>query len=365
MCEWYTAENKRRDQLIVVLRSYGIPVAAGIVPGSGSWTDGHVVIQDHPIYIQELKNEIGAGGAEPSLQALAYYDRFLHQPRLRNDTSTCHPCMIVYLAGPHLGFAGCAMTERSTLEVFSLVPLAYHSSHRLAEDNLARHLAALKKALITLQDYYLSRDSVRSEIPATQSSADPVLRLYPYPTTFRDLRSKQPCLLVYKTTLADRKLLLTAEADNQPICVKFVQRYGEHVHAWCAEQGFAPALIGVERLPGGWIMVVMERLDEMWTCMVELGSGDRLKYEDTMKTAVERLNAANMVHGDLRDTNVMVRESGEPSIMLLDFDWSGIAGQVMYPDMISKAIYRPEGVEGGGEIRPEHDVAMMDHMFNE
>ena len=365
MCEWYTGEDKRRDRLIGLLRGYGIPVAAGIVPGSACWTDGHVVIQDHhPIYIQEMKNEIGAGGAEPSLQGLAYYDRFLHQPELRNDTSTCHPCMIVYLAGPHLGFAGCAMTERSTLEVFSLVPLAYHSSHRVAHHNLARHLAALKKALKTLEEYYVQRDARRSESPESERCAEPVDRLYPHPTRFHDLRTKLPSLLVYNTPLADRKLLFTAEANKEPICVKFVQRYGDQVHAWCAEQGFAPALIAVETLPGGWTMVVMERLDESWTCMVDINSLDRLKFQDKMKSVVERLNAVSMVHGDLRDTNVMVREGSEPCIMLLDFDWAGIAGQVTYPDTINRDIYRPEGVDGDGEIQPEHDVAMMRHMFN-
>ena len=46
-----------------------------------------------------------------------------------------------------------------------------------------------------------------------------------------------------------------------PLIVKFACRYSEAAHRYSAEKGIAPALYAVEKLPGGWIMIVMEYLD--------------------------------------------------------------------------------------------------------
>ena len=41
-------------------------------------------------------------------------------------------------------------------------------------------------------------------------------------------------------------------------------RYGEAVHKAWHQAGFAPELLACERLPGGWLMVTMERLGDQW-----------------------------------------------------------------------------------------------------
>jgi hypothetical protein len=59
----------------------------------------------------------------------------------------------------------------------------------------------------------------------------------------------------------ETKLLLfmaqTTDEENEKICIKFVRRYSNDVHALCASEGFAPAfkLYDFEKLPGGWHMV--------------------------------------------------------------------------------------------------------------
>ena len=35
--------------------------------------------------------------------------------------------------------------------------------------------------------------------------------------------------------------------------IRFVRLYGADVHTWCTNNGFAPELLGFERLDGGWL----------------------------------------------------------------------------------------------------------------
>jgi hypothetical protein len=99
MCKFFVNEDTRRQALIDILRDYGLEIYPGPVGGSGKATDGHILIKKHPKLILEVKNEIVSGGAEPSLQAILYYDTFILQNKLWEDASTCHPCFVIFLAG--------------------------------------------------------------------------------------------------------------------------------------------------------------------------------------------------------------------------------------------------------------------------
>jgi hypothetical protein len=75
-----------------------------------------------------------------------------------------------------------------------------------------------------------------------------------------------------------RHLLFHGTVGTTRICIKFVHQYGTRVHAWCTEQGFAPKLIAFEVLRGGWFMVIMELLDELWITLADMHSiPDRLR----------------------------------------------------------------------------------------
>ena len=116
-----------------------------------------------------------------------------------------------------------------------------------------------------------------------------------------------------------------------------MHRYGKEVHLWCAGKGIAPELMGFEVLPGGWHMVVMEYLDKAWA----LFDDDKVKgikgVKERFAIAIVELHEAGMVHGDIREANVMVKEGGEV-FKLVDFDWAGICGEVRYPRHINKAV---------------------------
>src|SRR5690554_2262406 len=54
--------------------------------------------------------------------------------------------------------------------------------------------------------------------------------------------------------------------------------------------------------------------------------------------ALTILHSAGFVHGDLRDANVMVNESGR--VCIIHFDWSGKEGTARYPSTMNKLLLR-------------------------
>ena len=101
MCNFHTNEGERRKKLCTWLEEYGIHIYPANIGASKESTDGHSCKANHPILIVEIKNEVGSKGAEPTLQALLYYCVFCDQFNLWDDDSTCHPCLIIFLAGQY------------------------------------------------------------------------------------------------------------------------------------------------------------------------------------------------------------------------------------------------------------------------
>ncbi|KAG5634798.1 hypothetical protein H0H81_000750 [Sphagnurus paluster] len=365
MCSFYADEDTRRHQLCMLLNEFGFKVTPGNIGSLKESTDGHRMEGIHPLYIQELKNELTTGNAEPSFQALLYYQSFVDQFQLDKNSSSCHPCFIIYLLGPHVAFAGAALTDRANLEVFSLIPLNIHTTNDEAFESLARHWAALNRALQSLENYYRKLDD-RTLQPVTD--AGPYV---PHPTSFNNLSTNATSTLNYKGNLAGRVLVFKGSIDKgeKPVCIKFVRRYGADVHRWCTGKGIAPELLGFERLPGGWYLVVMELLEDPWELLWELkryvtfSPSEELKKQ--LRATLIEMHQNHMVHGDIRDTNVLVDTVSNRSFKLLDFDWAGKVEEVKYPKFMNTQpeLGRPEGVEDGKVILPDHDIAMVESIF--
>ena len=83
-----------------------------------------------------------------------------------------------------------------------------------------------------------------------------------------------------------------------------------------------------------------------------------------LEKAIHFLHSGGFVHGDVRDTNLLVKVDGGLGVLFVDFDWAGKAGEARYPMNVNRAdIPRPEGARNGRFIRPEDDVEMIDIMF--
>jgi len=163
------------------------------------------------------------------------------------------------------------------------------------------------------------------------------------------------------------KLLFTAAetGGDEKICIKFVRRYSKDVHAFCASRGFAPILKGFQELPGGWWMVVMEMINEDY-CRLSDFPPHYSRYEDIARKLAS-LHQENYVHGDVRDTNIMVKKNGALGFKLVDFDWSGRIGQVRYPMNVYRGprLWRPLEAEDGRLIKADHDIEMLNALFLE
>ena len=91
----------------------------------------------------------------------------------------------------------------------------------------------------------------------------------------------------------------------------------------------------------------------------------RVSLNEPIKEKVVTLHQQGYVHGDLCDTNLMVRDNSVPEMMLFDFDWAGEIGKVRYPINMNRGpnLKRPDGAYDGELITAEHDLEMLDIMF--
>ena len=73
------------------------------------------------------------------------------------------------------------------------------------------------------------------------------------------------------------------------------------------------------------------------------------------------LHQSGYVHGDIRSSNILVRDS-EGDFMLLDFDWAGWIGEVRYPMNLnrSEGLWQPDGAHNGTLILADHDIEMLE-----
>ncbi|KAH9077730.1 hypothetical protein EDB83DRAFT_2671479 [Lactarius deliciosus] len=179
---------------------------------------------------------------------------------------------------------------------------------------------------------------IPAEIPTPARCYPAISKLLKYPNTpgtdnylffeicgiFNDLWDR----LLYKARRIERSDL---GSDDKFILIKFVQQYSIDLHQFCAEAGHAPLILGYKRLPGGWYAVAMEYIEPGVPIMQ---SGLLIIHRDRwimeLRQLMNNFHAADLVHGDLRDVNILCKES---SVMLVDFDWGGKVGKASYPTL--------------------------------
>ena len=148
----------------------------------------------------------------------------------------------------------------------------------------------------------------------------------------------------------------------------FVLCAGEDAHKVAYAHGFAPKLRAVERFADGWMMVVMDDVSHQY-CGIK---GKRLEKDvyKAVKEALALFHKDGFVHGDLQETNIMVKRDWVDSeclgdIILVNFDWAGKENTVRYPSNITlnpPDIPRPMGIERGGLISSAHDDQMLEFL---
>ena len=147
--------------------------------------------------------------------------------------------------------------------------------------------------------------------------------------------------------------------------------YGQNVHEFLGNRGFAPKLLGVCTLEGRPTIYVMEKLDESWVSLDAWDGSVESDRRDAVRSDIGKgieyiiglLEEKGYVHGDLRASNIMVCENSL-ELKVVDFDWAGEAGQTCYPFDRSGGVKEwPRGPTPNGPIPGGHDSALAGSWF--
>ena len=377
MSSFHDTETRRGDHIREKLNQSNIRLVQTVIEGSQYRTDGDMQHGDYRYVIAEMKNEIGARGAEPYAQASLYYLESTREQAVAHPGSILPTLLVLFFggcvcydtlrrdhlwdhhAGPYMAFAGAAWNLRPNVQVLSTaVPFHYHTTDEASQRRAARHIAAFRHAAESLKLYY------EQGLPAARESDKTQRQMYPHPTTYRDLGDSTQHHFQYVSSMPGGNLVFDCQRrDGLRVCVKFTRRYSREVHEFCASRDFAPKLLGYEGIPGGWHMVVMEHLGEDYMQFKQ--SSVNLASRDELERNITILQQAHLVHGDIRFTNTMVPSNGQGPIKLVDFDWAGRHGTVRYPANVRSGadLWRPAGATDNRLITVAHDIAMLYEMF--
>ncbi|GJJ15115.1 hypothetical protein Clacol_009390 [Clathrus columnatus] len=319
------------------------------------------------VAIIEEQNELGSRGDASVQCCFSYLNFWCQSDNKFIREATCCPTFLVGISGPWIVIMGAVFTNIPIVQ--RLTDYLWIGHSRVIDDTYAIRLArifySLRLAVAKLHKYYLDLPS-----PLLKSNT----RFFPSITSFTFMtppgtfaspvpfRYKKPLDLNAGCVIFLATMINPDGSDGRNIIVKFAERYGEEPHRLLASKGLAPVLLfcGPIWHESGEIfteklMIVMEYIE---------GESAALKYADeplpkevhkSVRSAVELLADNNMVHGDLRRSNILITGTGK--VLLIDFDWAGKYGEARYPLHLSRGMW-VEGVEDYSLIQLDHDAEM-------
>jgi Protein tyrosine and serine/threonine kinase len=354
MADDYPFEDDRQDAINKLLNdglfhSLDLHIEKRNVRTTRYNTDGSA--REHGINF-EYKNEKGDGGGDPYMQNMGYYVHFIARISAEDHQKHCCPWLLVEVAGQQMGIAGAALTfEGPCAQPLTpneqFLPTPADPETILRQGRLCMALRVGCAGLKAFYDGAVSLPKLRNK----QSN-------FPYPHSAKiggtDVEFEYTECLGGRA--ARKMVFLAKRSDNDGrIVVKFTDRYSEAVHRELAGAGLAPALHDVQGV-SGLQMVVMDYVGNarMWDSRKDR---ETHALKDQLERVLEVLKNNGFVHGDLRAANILVKDTGEISI--LDFDWAGKAGETEYKNKLNPNLHWPEGAKLGAPITAAHDRFMI------
>ncbi|KAK9823822.1 hypothetical protein WJX72_005747 [[Myrmecia] bisecta] len=287
----------------------------------------------------EVKLDVGSGGGDPRLQNCAYATLWSAGQAQAALRAVCRcPTVLLELAGTNLGISGFVFAEQGCCDqLCHYVSLLVQPKSELML-GLARVCAALRKAIPKMKEFYRS---LQTRLP--HPPPNPQL-LFPYPNTYDTGRQA----FLYVERISSLAFRAKSAATDAQVFVKFCKCYSTGAHDTLHAAGYAPRLLCCEPLPGRWLMVVTEFLEDacMWDDAMQ-------KPHEQLHRAVNVLHSAGFVHGDLRGCNVLVAGG---QVYVVDLEWAGIMGEAKYPFFMNRADIRwPDGASDNQPITKTHD----------
>jgi serine/threonine protein kinase len=218
---------------------------------------------------------------------------------------------------------------------------------------LACFFRSLQLAQIHLVQFY--KKIAQEDVSKLASQA-----LFPYPRTLGLPDNLCDGSIQYQERIAVNKLVWEATLGGSQVIIKFSTSYSSDCHRLLESKELAPALMHCSQIGDGrWKMIVMKQIRNLKD-FANLNPTQAKKVYNKLQDAISYLHEEDYVFGDLREPNILVSEAdnGELIVHLIDFDWSGKAGEARYPIQgVNKAgISWPSDVEANGLIKKSHDL---------
>nr|GAT42506.1 crinkler family protein [Mycena chlorophos] len=154
------------------------------------------------------------------------------------------------------------------------------------------------------------------------------------------------------------------------VCKILTSKYGVYAHKALWSVDLAPRLFVYRQAFGtkncehpielGYHLAVMDRVEEV------INPDPRACVEELLRLKAV-LDSNELVHGDLRDANLIFYTDvvGQTKLHVVDFDWAGREGEVFYPHNM-KIVPHARHIEAqpGTVIKREHDTYMLDKLID-
>ena len=234
--------------------------------------------------------------------------------------------------------------------------------------DIAKILRVLKSCLLDLRRFYTE---LLPPNPSPSTSAPILPPVFPH---FRNFEVKGDQFEInYLARLAPRhsekavfKASIQHAGREHKVVVKFTPTYCAAAHEIAYKENCAPKLWFCEQVATvgvGLFFVVMDFVEGR---TLHAKSTISQQVIGQLRKTLTALHRVNHVYGDLRGPNVVVfvDENGTEFAKLLDFDWGGEEGAVLYPADINMEVSWHTEVRPGGPIRREHDDFMLKCLEN-
>ncbi|KAF8598387.1 hypothetical protein BDV93DRAFT_547405 [Ceratobasidium sp. AG-I] len=238
----YPTELKVSGRTAAVFPGLDLLLEAKLVvrEGAGIKADGIIsALNGAPLLVAELKNEVGQGGADPSIQGAIAFAMYWNNPNLDDiRPASCCPSFILAIAGPWMCVLGAILLDHPVVQRLTDYVWVGDDSKPATHLNvckLARMFASLSSSVKTLDDFYRGLKCNKKD----------KTRFYPYLRHFEV--NGQRMEFQYNESVSLDKLVFEAsmgsKTDERTIIVKFAESYHVEAHQLLANAGLAPALL--------------------------------------------------------------------------------------------------------------------------
>ena len=229
---------------------------------------------------------------------------------------------------------------------------------------VTRILVSLRTGITELEEYYQGlATGIHHSRPNSQ-------RFFPYIREYPSESGTVTFSYLAFLTIPPKAIFHAVTSDphgGEQIIVKFVQRYSVKAHRILGAAGFAPKLLYCSMEDpnspdlAGLNMVVMEYINGRTTYELYGYNSLPAPIFGQIEAALQKLHDENIVFGDLRLPNLMVRNE---RVLFIDFDWCGEHDMDKYPISLNEdpdIKWHPD-VRPGSTMRTNHDIHMLNHM---